>query len=161
MRARSRWATASASRLPASAPGVQILPVRVMNARGAGSDRAIARGVRYAADKGAQVINLSLGASLTIDADTAGAVSSGVSAAGGDVPPSVADGVDVCRDALGAALGKVKEQVSAQAQQQIRDSTGLPLPSTPMACDIWSAGIPRRPRYSAPISAAISSSQVW
>ena len=69
---------------------------------------------------------------LTIDADTAGAVSSGVSAAGGDVPPSVADGVDVCRDALGAALGKVKEQVSAQAQQQIRDSTGLPLPSTPI-----------------------------
>lgn len=52
------------------APGVRILPIRVMNARGAGSDRAIARGVRYAADKGAQVINLSLGASLTIDADT-------------------------------------------------------------------------------------------
>lgn len=52
------------------APGVRILPVRVMNAKGAGSDRAIARGVRYAADKGAQVINLSLGASLTIDADT-------------------------------------------------------------------------------------------
>jgi hypothetical protein len=41
-----------------------------MNARGAGSDRAIARGVRYAADAGAQVINLSLGATLTIDAET-------------------------------------------------------------------------------------------
>lgn len=52
------------------APGVRILPVRVMNARGAGSDRAISRGIRYAADQGAQVINLSLGASLTIDADT-------------------------------------------------------------------------------------------
>jgi type VII secretion-associated serine protease mycosin len=52
------------------APGVSILPVRVMNARGAGSDRAIARGIRFAADKGAQVINLSLGATLTIDADT-------------------------------------------------------------------------------------------
>jgi subtilisin family serine protease len=39
------------------APGVMILPVRVMNAKGFGSDRAIARGVRYAADNGAQVIN--------------------------------------------------------------------------------------------------------
>jgi thermitase len=52
------------------APGVKILPVRVMNAKGAGSDRAIARGIRFAADKGAQVINLSLGATLTINADT-------------------------------------------------------------------------------------------
>src|SRR4051812_14200093 len=39
------------------APCVMILPVRVMNAKGYGSDRAIARGVRYAADKGAKVIN--------------------------------------------------------------------------------------------------------
>jgi thermitase len=52
------------------APGVMILPVRVMNNKGFGSDRSIARGVRYAADKGAQVINLSLGATLTIGADT-------------------------------------------------------------------------------------------
>jgi type VII secretion-associated serine protease mycosin len=53
-----------------AAPGVMILPVRVMNAKGYGSDRSIARGVRYAADKGAKVINLSLGATLTISADT-------------------------------------------------------------------------------------------
>jgi hypothetical protein len=52
------------------APGVKILSVRVMNRRGMGSDRAIASGIRYAADKGAQVINLSLGATLTIGADT-------------------------------------------------------------------------------------------
>lgn len=52
------------------APGVQILPVRVMNARGSGSDRSIARGIRFAADQGAQVINLSLGATLTIGAET-------------------------------------------------------------------------------------------
>ncbi|GAB4207445.1 MAG: hypothetical protein OHK0022_35670 [Roseiflexaceae bacterium] len=52
------------------APGVRILPIRVMNARGFGSDRAIERGIRYAADQGAQVINLSLGATLSIGADS-------------------------------------------------------------------------------------------
>lgn len=52
------------------APNVMILPIRVLNEKGYGSDRAIARGVRYAADQGAHVINMSLGATLTISADT-------------------------------------------------------------------------------------------
>jgi thermitase len=52
------------------APGVQILPVRVMNNRGYGTDRAIARGIRFAADRGANVINLSLGATLMVGTDT-------------------------------------------------------------------------------------------
>jgi thermitase len=51
------------------APDVTILPVRVMDERGRGSDRAIARGIRFSADKGAKVINLSLGATLTLNAD--------------------------------------------------------------------------------------------
>ncbi|HWQ13286.1 MAG TPA: S8 family peptidase, partial [Roseiflexaceae bacterium] len=52
------------------APGVSILPVRVMNRKGFGSDRSIARGIRFAADQGARVINLSLGATLMIGAET-------------------------------------------------------------------------------------------
>ncbi|MFQ3631161.1 S8 family serine peptidase [Roseiflexus sp.] len=51
------------------APNVTILPVRVMNRRGTGRDPAIARGIRFAADRGAKVINLSLGATLTLNAD--------------------------------------------------------------------------------------------
>lgn len=46
------------------APGVKIMPVKVMNASGQGSSLDIATGIRWAVDHGAQIINLSLGASM-------------------------------------------------------------------------------------------------
>ena len=46
------------------APGVSIMPVKVLSRTGAGIDEPAARGIRWAVDHGAWVINLSFGETL-------------------------------------------------------------------------------------------------
>lgn len=57
---------ANAEGIAGLAPDVQILPIRVMNAEGSGNDRRIAAGITYAIERGAHVINLSLGSTLLL-----------------------------------------------------------------------------------------------
>jgi serine protease len=48
------------------APDVSIMPLKVLSARGSGSVGAIAQAIRWAADHGANVINMSLGGGMSI-----------------------------------------------------------------------------------------------
>ncbi len=43
------------------APGANVMPVKVLDATGSGSDGDVARGICFAADHGAKIINMSLG----------------------------------------------------------------------------------------------------
>ena len=52
--------TNNAIGLTGLAYGASIMPVRVLNQHGAGAESTIAKGIRYAVDHGARVINLSL-----------------------------------------------------------------------------------------------------
>lgn len=75
------------------APDATILPVRVLGNNGSGSTNAVAAGIRYAADLGADIINLSLGGgySRAIDAaiEYARGVGSFIVAAAGNESSSV------------------------------------------------------------------------
>ena len=57
-RRRARRATASAAR--ASRPSATILPVKVLDADMAGNTDTLARGIRYAVDRGAKILNVSV-----------------------------------------------------------------------------------------------------
>jgi type VII secretion-associated serine protease mycosin len=58
--------TGNGTGVSAVAPHVQILPIRTLDASGSGVMSDVATGIVYAADQGAQVINMSLGATVQV-----------------------------------------------------------------------------------------------
>lgn len=86
----------------------RILPVRVLNAHGSGSSDNVARGIIWAADHGADVINLSLG-STTSDRAEAAAVAYAISK---NVVVAAAAGNDGCHVGL-LGLGATKPSYPA------------------------------------------------
>lgn len=72
---------------------------------------------------------------MKLSPEEATLVADGVDAAGGELPASVqpSDGVDVCGQMIGAALEQVTKVVKTALYQQVGGSTGLPVPSTPIA----------------------------
>ena len=92
-----------------AAPGVKILPVKVLDSSGSGFDSDVARGINWAVLHGAKVINLSLGGCTPGASDTAvaNAVANGVMvfAAAGNNGNSSSGGCGVNAPVLSGRLG--------------------------------------------------------
>jgi subtilisin family serine protease len=78
------------------APSARLIPVRVLDAQGHGSSSDVARGITWAVDHGAEVVNLSLGGPHSVAVDTAVAYAEShgvvvVAAAGNDGPTGAAN----------------------------------------------------------------------
>jgi subtilase family protein len=134
-----------------AAPGAGILPVRVLDADGVGTAGRIAAGIRYAADSGATVVNLSLGgrgSSSAVRDALADAMARGVVvvAAAGNAPRSRATQYPAAEDGVISATGSIGRDGDVWAP-----STGLagPYPlerwfrgrGTSFSCALVSGGV--------------------
>jgi subtilisin family serine protease len=90
------------------APSTRILPVKVLGDNGSGSSSDVARGITWAVDNGAEIINLSLGGSFSSAVATAVAYAEAegvlvVAAAGNDGPTGSPNYPAALADALAVA----------------------------------------------------------
>jgi subtilisin family serine protease len=92
----------------------RLMPVKVLNANGAGDQATVALGIRWAVDNGARVINLSLGASIpaggslpALESAVAYAISKGcvVAAASGNVSATLPKGTVMYPAAYPGVIG--------------------------------------------------------
>ncbi len=95
---------------------IRLMPVKVLNSSGSGLDVAIFSGIKYAADNGAKVINMSLG---TPQKDRFGNI----------LPPTPCSSLPQYQDAINYALGKGTVIVVAAGNDDL-DASG----SSPASC---------------------------
>ncbi|MBA3777971.1 MAG: S8 family serine peptidase [Chloroflexi bacterium] len=129
----------------------EILPVRALGPQGEGSDQTVASAIKYAADRGARVINLSLGgpgSSSTLDAAIDYALARKVvlvAAAGNEGPPLVSSFSSVNYPAASepvVAVGSVSE-TSAGLTVSSFSSRGDELDVVAPGDDIWTTDCAR------------------
>ena len=106
------------------APDAKILPVRVLDADGSGTLSAVAAGIRAAADRGATVINLSLGGDVVIRAVDGGGntLRDAIEYAWnkGSIPVLAAGNDGVTGALLGSGYGGIKAVVVTATDNQDR-----------------------------------------
>lgn len=91
------------------APNVRILPVRVLDAEGSGTVSDVAEGIRRAADRGVEVINLSLGTDLGEITGPSGTFVDAIEYAWqqGSIPVLAAGNGDLVGGILGSGYGDI------------------------------------------------------
>ena len=117
------------------APGASYLPVRVLDASGAGTTGDVAAGIDYAVAQGAHVINLSLGEQLAVlgtSAEIDGAIDRALDAGRVVVAAAGNSGLPVCEQPSGGGrllcVGSVDENRNRSFFSSFGDGLGLTAP---------------------------------
>ena len=122
-------ATGNGAGIASVAPGAKLLPVRVLDDAGAGDEATVARGIDWAREHGADVINLSLGSDVPLIGaaggdETDAAIRRALTAGVVVVAAAGNNGVPVCEQPAASAGPAVRGAVHRRGQRSFFSSFG-------------------------------------